>query len=71
MRSTRQFVFFLALTKVNVKLGLMGFVNDENITTLKFQKKLARALIFHSWCTLERMSENPTANSRTQKKDAI
>ena len=44
--STRHFVFLVALTKVNVKLGLMRFSDDENIAMVKFQEKVARALIF-------------------------
>ena len=60
--------FLLALTEVNVKLGLMGFQDDENIAMLKFRKKLARALIFNSWYTQERMLSSPTRERNTPQR---
>jgi Transposase IS4 len=56
--SVRQFTFLLALTEVNVKLGLTAYSNDETkMTMLRFRKKLAEALINNHWYTEEQRQE--------------
>ncbi len=46
----RQFSFLLALTEVNVKLGIEYGMSDDKITPmLAFRKRLAKSLIFNPW----------------------
>ena len=67
----RQFSFLLALTEVNVKLAMdFGQPKKNILSMLAFRKRLAKALIYNHWLTMQEIKakEGPQEVTPTSQK---
>ena len=67
----RQFFFLLAVTEVNVKLGLLQTDENDEAGMLRFRRRLAKALINNHWIEEEKKNEEKIFYAKGGKRRLI